>query len=571
MTSEQLLYLGPIFLTPAVGLFIAYFCWRGRPAPGAALFALVAFSTSWWSLCYGLEHVSVSLSARDLWFRVAFFGEGVVSPLLLLFALDYTGANWWRRTRYYLLLAVEPLLSVVVIWTNQWHGLFWEATEFGAAGPVMTSAREWGSWFYFHEIFTDLQVVLALALLVRAFIRSPQFFRRPAVGLAVGVSLPLALRLMWVADASPVPGVDLTHTALAFTEVVIALSFFRYRLFDVVPEARDAVIESLADGVAVVDHGARLVDINPALARVLGARRSALIGREIRGVVRDVFEETGEWLDQTQAVTELRKVVNERECCYEVRVSPTMSRRGAVASRVMVFRDITDRKVAEGRVKDSLAEKEVLLKEIHHRVKNNLQVISSLLKMQSRHVDDAATRELLEESQTRVKAMALIHERLYRSSDLRRIDFSTYVQELARDLTRTYGRECAARVESRVCDVHLPLGIAIPCALIISELITNALKHAYPGGRTGTISVSLTPLSAGSYVLAVEDDGVGLPDGFDIAGSESLGLRIVSTLARQLNGDVRTVESEGTRFEITFTPPKHTLEARDGEAENTGG
>ena len=570
MASEQLAYLGPIFLTPLVGLVIAFFCWRGRGTPGAALFALVVLSTSWWSLSYGLELVAVSSGVRDLWYRVAFFGEGVVSPLLLLFALDYTGATWWRRTRYYLLFAIEPLLSMVVLWTNQWHGFFWEATEVVTAGPVLTSAREWGGWFYFHEIFTDLQVVLALVLLVRAFIRSPQFFRRPAVGLAVGVSVPLVLRLLWVADSSPVPGLDLTHASLAFTEVVIALSFFRYRLFDIVPEAREAVIESMRDGVAVLDYQARIVDVNPALGKVLGARPSTLVGRQVREVIREVFEETGEWLDEDDGAVELRKDGADGERCYEVRVSPTRHRLGSSYGRLMVFRDVTERAVAEERIRNSLAEKEVLLKEIHHRVKNNLQVISSLLKMQSRHVDDPAIKGLLEESQSRVKAMALIHERLYRSSDLRRIDFARYVEELGRDLLRSYSGGRRARIETDVCDVRLSLGVAIPCALIISELITNALKHAFPDGEDGTICISLVAAGEDTHVLAVEDDGVGLPEGFDIAGSESLGLRIVQTLARQIAGEVRAVSAQGTRFEITFKTLTQLPEVGRGEPEDSG-
>jgi two-component sensor histidine kinase len=210
---------------------------------------------------------------------------------------------------------------------------------------------------------------------------------------------------------------------------------------------------------------------------------------------------------------------------------------------------------AEEQILAALQEKEVLLQEIHHRVKNNLQVVSSLLNLQSRYIEDEKTLQMFRESQSRVKSMALIHERLYRSKDLAQIDFGEYVQTLTRDLFRSYQAQAGSvALKVDVQDVFLGVDTAIPCGLIINELVSNALKYAFPDDRDGQLCVELAS-DDGQYVLAVRDNGVGLPDGLDIQSTETLGLRLVTTLVRQLRGTVELRSDGGTEFEIRFDRP----------------
>jgi two-component sensor histidine kinase len=203
-------------------------------------------------------------------------------------------------------------------------------------------------------------------------------------------------------------------------------------------------------------------------------------------------------------------------------------------------------------------EKELLLREIHHRVKNNLQVITSLLSLQAHKVSDPKTRALLHESQNRVRAMAIVHETLYRSDDLHAVDCAEYLRALAGPLYQSYGLEPGA-VELRVQvppGTRISLEAATPFGLIVNELISNALKHAFPGGRRGEIVVRLEPLGEHRYRLLVSDDGVGFPSGRDPRRPETLGLRLVQALAEQLDGSVRLVRGVGTRFEVTLRDQK---------------
>jgi two-component sensor histidine kinase len=201
----------------------------------------------------------------------------------------------------------------------------------------------------------------------------------------------------------------------------------------------------------------------------------------------------------------------------------------------------------------ALREREVLLQEIHHRVKNNLQVISSLISMQVRRLDQGSSRDALEHCQTRVQAIALIHEKLYQSQDYGRVPFSDYARSLAGNVFWATGvSPRAVSLELQIEDLPIAVDKAIPCGLILNELITNSMKHAFSDGRQGVIRVELGRVGDGLVSLAVNDNGVGLLDGFDIQNSDALGLQLVCTLAEQLDAKLEVKGDEGTSFRLTF-------------------
>jgi two-component sensor histidine kinase len=201
---------------------------------------------------------------------------------------------------------------------------------------------------------------------------------------------------------------------------------------------------------------------------------------------------------------------------------------------------------------NSLAEKVVMLKEIHHRVKNNLQVISSLLSLQTRQISDKHTLEVFENSSNRVRAMATIHEKLYLSDDLAKVDFGQYIHALVAHLFQSYKISCQyIRLRTEVENIALDLDRAVPCGLMINELVSNSLKYAFPEDRKGEILVRLARQGDG-YVLQVSDDGVGFPDDVDFRSSKSLGLQLINTLVKQLHGTIEMINTNGTEVTIEF-------------------
>jgi PAS domain S-box-containing protein len=241
------------------------------------------------------------------------------------------------------------------------------------------------------------------------------------------------------------------------------------------------------------------------------------------------------------------------------RAFPILNLSGEVYRVAGVADDVTESKQALEQIKLSLHEKEVLLKEIHHRVKNNMQVITSLLSLQSKTISDEQALSVFQDSQNRVKSMALIHETLYQSKDLSRINFAEYLQKLVAHVSRSYRlRPEAVKVNINIDNVSLPIDMAVPCGLIINELTSNSLKYAFPADKRGEVNITFGQAEA-HYILCVSDTGVGLPEGFDPERGKSLGMKLVRMLTEQLGGELECRNGVGTTFEIKFPEQKEEV------------
>ncbi len=298
---------------------------------------------------------------------------------------------------------------------------------------------------------------------------------------------------------------------------------------------------------------------NDAYCKVHGRSRDAIVGQTVsslwgeetfRDVIKQHLDEcfTGKGVRYESWFT----FGSQEPRFYEVNCYPYRNQQGEVTHSVVVSHDISKRKSAEDQLHSSLREKEVLLKEIHHRVKNNLQIISSLLNLQTSTIQDDATRELIRESQNRVRSMALIHEKLYQSASLARIDFGEYLRNLTRDLFRSYSAG-GVTLKLQAEDIHLDVDTAIPCGLIITELVSNALKYAFPQGQGGELLITFARIARDKYALSVTDNGTGLPRAVDFRSPKTLGLQLVNMLISQLRGTLDVVSDGGTTFMITFT------------------
>lgn len=253
---------------------------------------------------------------------------------------------------------------------------------------------------------------------------------------------------------------------------------------------------------------------------------------------------------------EVKFVYKERKHWIELFINPIYDIEGKVYEISLVVHDITDKKKYEKELVESIHEKEILLKEIHHRVKNNLQIISSILNLQSSFVHDEKILEILQDSRNRIRSMAMIHESLYRTNDFSSINFTEYIYNISSNLMGSYRiNEDQIKFSTELSEVDLPLDQAIPCGLIINELMTNAIKYAFPGDRSGQIKIYLNQKENTVY-LSVEDDGIGLPEKFDIENLESLGLQLVVSLTEQLNGNLEIEKMNKTKFLITFEKTK---------------
>lgn len=321
-----------------------------------------------------------------------------------------------------------------------------------------------------------------------------------------------------------------------------------YRIFEYAPDA-----------VILVNGSGRIVKANAQAERMFGYRREELIGQLVEILIperlrvrhvgyRSGYVGTPHARPMGMGLELFGRRKDNTEFPVDIMLSPLEVDEHPLV--LGVVRDATERKRIEEVAREA---REMYIKEVHHRVKNNLQVISSLLFLQSTHSTDPNILEILNESRGRVKSIALVHEKLYRTSEAVRLDFAEYVRDLVADLFRAYcvGQK-GIRVTTEVNDVYLEVETATSCGLIINELVANALKHAFVGRESGELLVKLESRDAGELVLTVRDDGIGFPDGFDPQASTSLGLRLVVDLTRQLDGTVEVEHGGGTTFHVRF-------------------
>ena len=219
-----------------------------------------------------------------------------------------------------------------------------------------------------------------------------------------------------------------------------------------------------------------------------------------------------------------------------------------------IFSDITIRKELEDQIKASLREKEVLLREIHHRVTNNLQTISSLLRLQMRIIDDDRYSEIFSDIQNRIQVISLVHEKLYRSKDMANIDINDYINSLIKVILQSHGATTGRiLVNVEHTDISFDIDKAVTCGLIVNELVSNAVKYAFPDRRSGEVRIAIHPLSDNEIELIVSDNGIGMQEDLDIKKVESLGLQLVVILSEeQLKGKIELNRTEGTEFRIKF-------------------
>ena len=322
------------------------------------------------------------------------------------------------------------------------------------------------------------------------------------------------------------------------------------------------VVEAAPNAMVMISPAGQIEMVNAQAERMFGYERAEMLGQSIEFLVPDRFRghhpalRTAFFADpHSRPMGAGRDLYGLRkdgsEFPVEIGLNPIETEEGEMVLSAIV--DISDRKQKEERIQAALKEKDTLLGEIHHRVKNNLQVVHSLLDLQSDLITDEHVVGILRESQNRIKSMALIHQTLYESKDFVQVDFSSFLDTLAPTLISSYGMD-SDRIALSIdtVEVLLPINAAIPCGLIVNELISNALKHAFPDGQGGEISIGLAAEPDGRAMLSVSDSGVGIDPGLDLGQTTTLGLQLVALLTDQLSGDLEIQRANPTRFILRF-------------------
>jgi PAS domain S-box-containing protein len=337
----------PLFIAAAISGGLAWYTWQNRRTLGAPPLAALLLILFQWGLSYTLQLAATDLHIKILWSNITFVGVAATPIAWLIFTLEYTGRKTWVNTRRLVLLSILPVITILIIFTNESHGLFRSSPRLAAEGGFILLQTENGPWFWVHAAYSYILIIIGLILVIRALLRWPAAYRGQMIWILLATLTPFIANVITIFQLLPIL-IDLTPFAFTVTGIGMAYALFRHRLLDIAPLARDVVIDGMKDGMIVLDANRRIVDINPTAKKLLGiSEDSGLIGRPIREVLSRWPHLIQNYRDVYEAEDEITFGEGESQRWFELNLSTLRDESQSIIGQVITIRNITRRKRAE--------------------------------------------------------------------------------------------------------------------------------------------------------------------------------------------------------------------------------
>ncbi len=338
-------YSGGLILAALVGLAVAFVVWRRRTAVGAVYLALLELAVAEWAFAAAFEAAATTVSLKVLWSEIEYPGIASAPLFFFLFAMAYGQRARYLTRRNIALLSIVPVLVVGIVATNNWHHRYWTGVTINADTSIAIYSHGPLFWVFVGYSYSLLSIgVISLYL---AILRFPRFYRSQIGALLVGSVLPILGNLLYVSGLNPIPGLDWTPIAFVLTGLVLSWGMFRFRILDLIPVARNLLVDTMSDGILVIDAQGRIVDLNPATQSIIGLFTNQAIGQSASGVLAHWKELIPTFQVGTETQVEVRVGEEEAAHCYDVRLSPLRDRHGQLTGQLVVLRDITIRRRLE--------------------------------------------------------------------------------------------------------------------------------------------------------------------------------------------------------------------------------
>lgn len=522
--------------------------------------ALLSVLVGFLALVEFLYRQAPNYQTAFFWLKISTIWPFVPSVLLNI-ALVLTLKEDTLKHKYYYLIYLPAIIITTLSLTtglllNGAVHTYWGWTYSYPENPIL---------FNLMSLWTIVAAFTAGSLVFVHYIKSGSMVKIEAKYLFIGLFIPLLLSLLidLIIPTFYIRVPEMTLTLSSIGIAIISYGIWKYQFPSLTSSVvAEKIVSNMSNFLLLLDSMGKINSINKSTTDLLGYEENELLGQNFSHIFvnqstagdllspesYNIFQQSG---NLNNIDTAFRSKKNEN-IPVMLSISPIIEDK-RIKGLVCIGNDIKDMKIAENEIKESLEDKKVLLREIHHRVKNNLQIISSLLNLQSDYLENEKDKNIFRDSQSRVKSMAIIHEKLYQSSNFSEIDFKGYIDSLTSYLFQSYPiNPSKIKFESDIDDITLSMDTAIPCGLIINELVSNSLKYAFPDDRDGKIKIKLKSIDD-HFVLEIEDNGIGFPDNFDIKDTESLGLKLVYSLTKQIDGQLELLVNEKTKFRIIFS------------------
>jgi two-component sensor histidine kinase len=526
-----------------------------------------------WSLFTGLEIGAAGPRAKEIWSDLQFLGLALVPVSWVAFCARVAGDRKPRLLLRFWPFLLASLFQAIIALTNRWTSFLFSYSELPGTGPQANKHEEWAFWLCIAALV--LSFARGALSLYRADINNglDRWGRRRVRLFFAVIMIPLVIGILDAADIRPVPGYNLGPLSLVLSIIVLGYGFAFLRLISPVPLAHRALIDDMKDPVVIVDERNWAVYRNAAAAAIASSDGWGRHGLPLERFIPEIAA-----ADEIADGSIVR--IGGRE--YEVRTNPVTRRGGAVFVKLFVLRDVTASRAererleelvrgravqlrdanlaleeevgryqdAQRRLESLLSEKEFLIKEIHHRTKNGLQIVSSILALQSHRTKDPTVIHAFESMRNRIRSISLVHEKLHGSATGEFLDLRDYVGDLVRQLAASFGAESEGlRLSVEAESIHSPMDFCADFGLMLTELVTNSFRHSVMPRGQGEVRVRLAREGEGA-VAVVEDDGPGFPADMRPDRADSLGFRIVTSFARKWSCELEYSKSGSAKVAI---------------------
>lgn len=504
-------------------LFLSMLIFR-RLGETVRWFATLMFCSALWAICYALELASHTLEHMLFWINLEYIGITFLPVAWIIFILKFIGKDEWLSTKNLFLILILPVTTLLLVWTNQWHHLHYEEASLDASGPFPLLAIKPGIWYRVHTVYFYFILALGLYLLINKFRKADAIYKRQNTSIIIGAFIPWSVNFFYLLGIRPYKHIDLTPHAFIVTSIVISFSLLRFKLMDILPLAREKVIEEMREGVLLLDYYNRVVDVNPAMKKFLSCDSSNIIGKPLYEIMPSESSLTKAINSKSNHVLEIKLNDQANERIFEVTITPLFEHKNGYSGTTLTFWDITERKIAEEKLKTQAKEllalnqlKDQLFSIISHDLRSPLASLIDILNA----ADDGEISE--EEFKSFLPMLsknvghttALLENLLYWSKSQLKGDT---VQPESFDLkTLTQSKllffekrasEKNIRLEDNVTSDTYLLADRSMVAIVLRNLISNAIKFCNNNDLI-SISAKVDPLAT---TVCVSDTGVGMDD-----------------------------------------------------------